>query len=236
MIGVTIRKGKVFKELSDEAVDRFKYYTGIYKVLILDTDKNPYLLKLRLHTFLQQTFVYFDSDLWFVNKTDFNQFDNSRKFYAAKDIGRSNDVDFPRHDCYWNGIYEENYFNTGLFIANGRESSHQRAFEYAWGLKDKLKVKDFGEQTFLNIAVQRIGVPIGFLPEEYNYPIICDEFDMQKKEHQLTEFPKAIHALGFKGKEKLNQLTKYSITKSHEPMPMQDLSSDLCSSITSVLP
>lgn len=236
MIGVTIRSGSTFNKLSDEAVERFKYYTGIDRVVIFDTDKNPYLLKLRLHTYFKQTFVYFDSDLWFVNKADLSKLDDSESFYAVKDIGRNNDVDFPKHDSYWHGIDNERYFNTGLFIVNGKDKLQCDAFEYAWGLHDKLIVKDFGEQTFLNVAIQRMKVPTFFLPQDFNYPIICEEFEMSHKEYEFTQYPKAIHALGYRGKEKIDPLNKYSITKSHEQLPMSNLPSNVRSSLTSILP
>jgi hypothetical protein len=236
MIGVTIRSGPTFNKLSDEAVERFKHYTGIDRVVIFDTDKNPYLLKLRLHTYFKQTFVYFDSDLWFTNPCSLVDFNNSKSFYAVKDIGRNNNVDFPKYDSYWNGIDNEAYFNTGFFIANGNDKLQCDAFEYSWGLHDKIIVRDFGEQTFLNIGIQRFKVPTTFLHQDFNYPIICEEFEMTHKEYTFSEHPKAIHALGYKGEDKINQLNKYSIIKSHESLPMSNLPSNVRSSFTSVLP
>lgn len=222
MIGVTIRSGPHYRPMCDEAIDRFKYYTGIEKVVVFDTDRNPYLTKLRLHSFFKQSFVFFDSDLFFVNKCDLSQFNKCPEFIGVKDVGRFNEADFPIHDCYHHGINNDIYLNTGFFIADGSNEKHLTALEYAWNIRDKCIVGDFGEQTFINIGLQRTSTPIKFLPNTYNYAFICEEmkWEMRHKQHDIQDSPYAIHALGFKAEQKLKQLHKYSILKSHELMPL----------------
>lgn len=216
MIGVTITSGDKFRELTQEAVRRFKKYTGIKTVIVFDTDitgKNVYLTKLRLHTFFNQSFVFFDSDLWFVNPCNLSEFDGLDSFVAVKDVGRNCEKDFPIEDCYINGIDNELYFNSGFFIANSANQKHKDAFDYASQLTDRVINLDFGEQTYLNTAIQRSGIPIKFLGPEYNYPIICDQMNHKKTGHIKIADPVAIHALGYKGLDKYKYLTEYIQSK-----------------------
>lgn len=224
MIGVTVRKGKEFRSLSEKAVSLFKKNTGIKNVVIIDIEEDsPYMAKLLLPSMLKQTFVFFDADLWFINEVDLFQFDNKQEFFAVKDIGRHRQEDFPRKDCYWNGIDAEDYVNTGFFIGNGRDQLTEKAFNYAIGLSNKVKVKDFGEQSYLNIGLQRLGVPIVHLPYDYNYPILCEEWEeshVAQTDHQFIAHPYAIHALGFLAPNKKDVLKHYKKLKHHEQLQL----------------
>jgi lipopolysaccharide biosynthesis glycosyltransferase len=212
MIGVTITSGDKFHDLTKEAVRRFKKYTGIKTVIVFDTDitgRNVYLTKLRLHTFFNQSFVFFDSDLWFVDHCNLTQFDNLESFVAVKDVGRNSEADFPIEDCYINGIDNNIYFNSGFFIANAADQKQKNAFDYASQLTDRVTNLDFGEQTYLNTAIQRKQIPITFLDNKYNYPIICDQMKHKNPDHIPNDSPIAIHAMGYKGSDKFINLTKY---------------------------
>jgi len=244
MIGVTIRKGPEFHSLSEKGVELFKKHTGIKNVAIFDTDDdNPYIAKLTLPYIFDQTFVFFDADHWFVNDCDLSQYDNKEEIFAVPDLGRFKKEDFPQEDCYWNGIDQEDYFNTGFFIANGRNQKIKKAFHYALGLSQRLKVKDFGEQSYLNIAIQRMGVPFVPLAYGYNYAILCDQYPERapNTSHHEIKHPFAIHALGYQGSEKKKALNKYLKIKRHEHMQLPPnalplLQPELRATLPAVLP
>lgn len=226
MIGVTINNGGYYRPICDEAVRRFKKYTGIQTVVVIDTDNDKrrfsFFTKLRLHTmFPNASFVFFDADLWFIKNIQLTEYDNSESFYACLDAGRDSEVDFPIHDCHVLGIDKFKYFNSGLFIANGRNQKHRDAFDLASLLFQRVKLFDFGEQSVLNAGIQRNNIKLEFLDSKLNYPIICDQKNCYKPEHRYSDEPYAIHALGYKSEEKQIRLQQYLNEQNNEQLQLQ---------------
>lgn len=195
MIGVTIAN-KPYMPLAIEAGKRFNRHTGLPYVIVSVNDKKPYMNKLRLHTMFSQTVVFFDSDLWFVQDCDLSHLNEKKEFIAVKDILETNDENtcIFINDCKTHGINRSLYFNTGFYIWN---NNHKEIIEEASRLSKVLKVTDFGEQSLLNIAVQRSGCDIMFLEREYN---MFKHFELDRqKEKILNSF--AIHGTGEAGAE-----------------------------------
>ncbi len=120
-----------------------------------------------LRLFPGQTVLYFDADTRFVQPWDVRGLDDMRAFTAVLDMPS----DARNKDCRQYGIDPQNYFNSGIWIANGR---HAEAF----ALADQIcHAPDYRtgfryEQTALNVAIQRLNVPVVFLDRRYN--AICD--------------------------------------------------------------
>lgn len=207
-----------YAEMGLEAVSRFKRCTGL-DVVVLYRDTEPaFEAKLEIPLLLKdQTVVFFDSDLWFLHKTDFTQFANRHEFFAVKDPGVKDVADdsigvvgsWARKDCAILDIDPLMYFNGGLWIANFRNPSHKQAFAIARQLyEDKKNGKfatlgDYGEQTFLNAGIQRSQTYLSFLPDAYNY------WHMAYKGGLYNSIPYRIiglHAAGYKLPEKLEHL------------------------------
>ena len=195
MIGVTIAND-AYMPLAIEAGRRFKKHTGLPYVIVSVHDKKPYLNKLRLHTMFNQTVVFFDSDLWFVQDCDLFHLNEKKEFIAVKDILETNDPDnciFIK-DCKLHGINKSLYFNTGFYIWN---NNHKEIIEEAWRLSQTLKINDFGEQSYLNIAVQRSGCDIKFLSNAFNR---FKHFELDNQKLKVFD-AYAIHGTGEAGAE-----------------------------------
>ena len=204
MIGVTLTN-KAYMPLAIEAGKRFNHFTGLPYVIVNVNDKKPYMSKLRLHTMFDQTVVFFDADLWFVNKCDLSQLNEKKEFIGVKDILETNSEECIHvSDCRVHGINRSLYINTGFYIWNNR---HKKIIEEASRLSSVLKVKDFGEQSYINIALQRSGCDIHFLDRRYNNLAHLEIANQKRKE--FTSF--AIHAAGVSGaKDKMSFLKKQS--------------------------
>lgn len=205
MIGVTLAN-KDYMPMAVEAAERFNKFTGLPFVIVRVNDKKPYMTKLRLHTMFNQTVVFFDADLWFVKKCDLSQFNERKEFIGVKDILETNDESscIFINDCRKHGINRSLYINTGFYIWNNR---HKQILEEASRLSEVLKVKDFGEQSYINIALQRSGCDILHLDRRYNN-FKHFELDNQKRK-EFTSF--AIHGTGEAGaKSKMGYLKTQS--------------------------
>lgn len=210
MIGVFV-SNKKFLKMCEMAAERFNHFTGLPYMIIRVNSEKPYVNKLRIHEYIpdSQTAVVIDSDLFFVRKTDLTEFSSRKEFIAAKDPMHKNGEDciFVK-DCRLHGMNREIFFNSGLFIFNGE---HKQIMKEAEAYSYKLKVNDFGEQSVLNLAVQRSGVDIHFLDQRYNS---LAPMEKKKKKSELDSI--AIHAAGVKGpEEKLKFLQSQSRKYKH---------------------
>ncbi len=221
MIGVTLITPS-YAEIGMEAVKRFKRHTGL-DVVILWREDGPDAFAAKLDiplTIKDQTVVFFDSDLWFINGADLWWMDRRDQFLAVMDPG-INDIEDPsikatgswaRNDCDVLGINPNKYFNGGFWVANFRHKSHRDAFAHARQLyQDKIngviKIGDYGEQSFLNAGVQRCGIEIRDLPMSYNY------WHMAYKGGLVNSIPYGViglHAAGYAAHDKLDHLRKMS--------------------------
>ena len=105
------------------------------------------------------------------------------------------------------GYFPKLYFNSALMIWNWRHNSMwEEARRIASSGKypnlhdpgeppeDGARLRDFGEQSYINAAVQQTGTPFGSLPPTPNYmPYAAREMDDYKR---LND-PIACHAAGY---------------------------------------
>lgn len=221
MIGLILSTDD-YREMAVIAAEKFKKHTGLNCIIVDSNLEREEVFKAKLEMWLHaqgQTVVQFDSDLWFCRDVDLSEFDDSRKFYGALDPGRAKGWGAPYKDSSAHGISFESYINTGLMIYNER---HHHVMEHALSLyeDESITVEDFGEQSYVNIALQRDSVPLGILDPSYNYGpfgVMHDLYDQEINQ------PFAVHALGYTadsikeiGSAKLEALkyyyTKYSST------------------------
>lgn len=203
MIGVTLAN-KNFLSLAQEAGERFNQYTGLPYIIVRVNGDKPHLNKLRLSEYLPdgQTGFYFDSDAFFVREVDLSHLNEKNEFLAVKDIIENNtEACIFVKDCRLHGINRSIFFNSGVFVWN---KNHRNAMKEAFNLSQTLKVNDWGEQSVLNLAMQRSEHDISFLPASYNSMVFREE-----KNKDLDSI--VIHAAGIGGhKEKLQWLRKQS--------------------------
>jgi lipopolysaccharide biosynthesis glycosyltransferase len=170
MIAVTIAVGDQYQRLAEAAATSCERYTGLATHIIRQTpgESKPARYKLQLlRLFPGQTALYFDADTRFLRPWDARGLDDIAAFAAVLDMSSA----ARDHDCSRYGIDPQRYFNSGIWIANAR---HAEAFAVA----DQIcHAPDYRtgfryEQTALNVAIQRLNVPVVFLDRRYN--AICD--------------------------------------------------------------
>lgn len=210
MIGAILSSGLDgdFAIMAEEARKRFMRHTGLNCVVVHTAGHGNYGVKLEMHTFFgqRQTVCLFDADLWFVRDIDLSIYNDREEFMAALDPGRldSSGHHFPWVDCQTLNIDPNLYFNTGMMIFNSR---HKKVFLDAKKLMSAMKLKDFGEQSYVNAAVQIKGVPFKALDPGLNWiPFAVREgLEMPALDH-----PTVVHAAGYGGGEKLRSLRVYA--------------------------
>jgi hypothetical protein len=171
MIAVTIAVGERHEQLAEQAAASVEWSTGLRAYVLRETpgEWQPAKYKLKLlEMFSSESVLYFDADTYFVRKWDVRQFDGDTEFIAVRDMpSGARDA-----DCYRYDIDRERYFNSGIWIANNR--NHGRAFHLAHVLchSPTYQTRFKYEQTALNVAIQRLAVPVRFLDNRYNW--LCD--------------------------------------------------------------
>ena len=202
MIGVTLSSPR-FRKLAVEAQARFEEATGLPSHLVSVPTERNYLAKLELHrSFKGQTVVYFDADLWFIQKCDLSSFDNQEEILGVKDPGIYDKTHFPYHDCKTLGLDVERYFNTGLIIWNDR---HKHVFEKAREIyaATKGRLKDFGEQSVVNAAAQRTS-KVRLISNSFNYMPFAEINKLAGM--QTIRKPLTVHGAGYGPEIKLEAM------------------------------
>ena len=206
MVGVTISSPAV-RRMADEAAERFSWATGLRTYIRSEPADRCYRAKFDLARDLEGTVVYFDADLWFLRKFDITRYYDRREFLATLDPGRFEIGHFPLHDSKVMGLDPGRYFNSALMIWNLR---HEEAWKEARRISASGKypnlhdpgnpseggtrLRDFGEQSHINAAIQNTGTPFEALPATLNYmPYAAREMDGYKR---LND-PIACHAAGY---------------------------------------
>lgn len=171
MIAATIGVGKAHARMARLAADSAAEATGLdVEVLteIPDDVSSPAAYKLRLVERYQQTVLYFDADVRFLRPwVAIESYDDREAFFASQhDLTSA-----VARDCEINGLDPARYFYSGLFIANER---HRAMFARAERIVSSRNYKtQFAyEMTGVNIAAQRLGVPVQFLAPYLH--AVCD--------------------------------------------------------------
>lgn len=207
MIGAIITNEQ-YMDMASEASKRFTRHTGLNCIIIHSCANREQLFREKLLAllFCQQTMVLFDSDLWFIRDCNLKEFDEKNDIYAVRDPGRYCTDSAPWKDCKAHDLNVDLYFNSGMVIANMR---HRHIFQHAYNLFEdsKCKVVDFGEQSYLNIACQKLGQRVSFLDDAYNYAPFAEFHNLSTAK---LKQPYCIHAMGYAGDQKQEALRYYS--------------------------
>lgn len=207
LIGVTIAS-EGFETMAIEAMKRFRKHTGIEKCLLVTNEgEGNYADKLGLYKLIQpdQTFIYFDADLWFIRDCKLDFMHDRLEFIGCHDPGCNKKYainHFPYKDSQTFGIKIDEYVNGGLFAFNYR---HIKPFQFAEKIMSEMSVRggrrfidgkrlhDFGEQTSINYAMSKFNIPIDIIPSTYNFmPFACIHVGADP-----ILKPIAIHAAGY---------------------------------------
>jgi lipopolysaccharide biosynthesis glycosyltransferase len=170
MIAVTIAVGEQYQCLAEAAADSCQRYTGLDVHVIRDApgESQPARYKLQLlRLFPGETVLYFDADTRFLRHWGVRGLDDFPAFAAVLDMPSAARDD----DCRRYGIDPQKYVNSGIWIANAR---HAEAFALADQIchSPDYRTSFRYEQTALNVAIQRLNVPVVFLERRCN--AICD--------------------------------------------------------------
>lgn len=168
MRAFTIATG-AYTELAAITVPAFEWATGLVVTVVADVDESfgseaPYARKLTLPD--DEPFVYFDADLLFLRKWEVPEIPLEEfAGVLAKRYERSLQATLARY-----GGDPRKFFNTGLFIASAR---HRESFAQA---REWLRegVSSLHEESVLNCALQRDGVPLRCLPADVNQQILSN--------------------------------------------------------------
>lgn len=182
-----------YEEVGEEAVRRFQKFTGLPVTVLRLGGRSGHAYKLALPRLAPAwaPVVFFDADLWLLRETNFEPFIVPDGIAGVPDPGTADAESFVCHDVAALGLKADQYFNSGLFIADLSCERVRGAFDQAAALLDQreaLGVKDYGEQSCLNAAVQRAGLPFRAMPAGFN-------FFMHSVQHGYGAFPPIVHGL-----------------------------------------
>lgn len=164
-----------YAHLREDAVKRFKQCFGLPVQVIEADDKDGYATKLMLDLHCgPQTVIFCDLDWWPLRPIP-PQIWQSGAWCAVRDHGHKHPNSFASHDIAKHRLDALRYFNSGFFVCNLGNPQHVAAFKLARAILGDVrngkrpKVGDFGEQFYLNAAVQEYGVPLNLLPVGFNW-------------------------------------------------------------------
>lgn len=163
-----------YEAVGYEAVRRFEHFASCeglpIRVTILkdQAGKASYARKLDMEQFAGKgkTIVFFDADYWPIRPLDLSSFHDRAEIIGVKDHGFSLAGCFPNDDCVKFQMDPDRYINTGFFIFNDR---HREVWAKARELMEAGGMSDHGEQSYLNRAIQSLGIPQYMLPIQFNF-------------------------------------------------------------------
>lgn len=200
LIGVTLSgpyEDNEFDAMAIESARSFTESTGITSTIVRTAASGNYSAKMQLaEMFPNRTVVFFDSDVLWIRKVDLTKFAGRREFFAVQDcLGhplniRNGFESFSTRDAKKLGLDVDKYFNAGVMIFNHRY--HRNLLKFALDRCREGVLEDYGDQGYLNWAVQRSRTPLHLLPVEFN-TIIGGSV---KAFTDVCSNPYAIHAAG----------------------------------------
>lgn len=163
-----------YEDVGMEAVKRFNKFARCngqpLRVTVLSepvSGPGVYARKLDMDAFSGKSVVFFDADYWLLRHVDFGAYLNSPDFIGVRDHGTQLQGCFPREDCLKFGLDSAAYVNTGFFIFNA--DAHRELWPLARELMARADMADHGEQSYLNRAIQQLGIPQTMLPVKFNF-------------------------------------------------------------------
>ena len=223
MMGVTVSTPK-YAALAIEAVRRWKAFTGLPCEVIHCCDSKAYQVKMELDQRMPaEPCIFFDADWWLLRPLSITW--PREAWVAVHDAGVFHPGAFCQGDCERFGLDAALYFNSGFFAWDNALKTHRRVFEQArnfeheqWSGKAADAMHDWGDQTPLNVGVQRAGVPLSLLPSAYNF---CLHFVRGGCVPFIPRVVHAVHAAGFPLRHKMRHLKAAAELLSYEPEPMR---------------
>lgn len=182
MIAVTIGVGATFRHLAELSAESCREQTGL-PAFIMDDDAQrrhgvakPHHLKFRLFEEFPdaETILYFDADTIFFRRFDPTAWRDRAEFVCTRDLWKEPWI---IEDARTLGLAPEEYFNSGFFILN--RSRHATLLALAESLIGQMPT-GFHDQTFLNAARARLGIPALWLSSEFNRLRIEQASDLEE--------------------------------------------------------
>lgn len=168
MRAVTIAVGPAWEAMAALAAASVRQHLGLEPEIIRDVGdcRQPAKYKLRLlERFRGETVLYFDADCRVLRPWLWEQFEDCRWPVVVLDWpSRARD-----QDCRGFRIDADRYFASGFWIANARHQSHRDAWAAARTIAEDPTYRTAFkyEQTALNCAVQRAGLPLTLLDRRH---------------------------------------------------------------------
>ena len=189
-----------FREIGFRAATLFADHLGIDCDLCLIDARDPFeATRAKLSEVLRRTqthnVLFCDADLWLVRRPADIEVpaDIDEGFVCAvADPSPRHPGGFTFHDFNEFGLAHNRAFNTGLFWA-GRGSREVFEFAAGWLGDNRAHLKDWGEQTAINAAVQLTRAPFRQLPTAWNWSPIAAKNGEQPN---LTN-PLGVHACSY---------------------------------------
>jgi hypothetical protein len=174
-IGVTLVSPR-YMHLAEEAVSRFRKWTGLDAVILWSEVEPAFAAKLNLDLLVApRPIVFFDVDLWLLRPVDFRPLAESDRWCAVPDPCAWNMEGFPGVDTAREGWDPDTYFNSGLFACDLSRPEIRQVFVDARAQLDRVhagavtRPVDHTDQYYLNWGVQRRPGLLKPLPLEMNF-------------------------------------------------------------------
>lgn len=212
-----------YERVGREMVRRVKRFTGHDVKVIETTDDKGFEAKLHLDRHAgKRRVIWMDCDLWPIRSWRPEDLVVGSCIQGCHESAVFNRAAFPNTDCHKNGLNWETYCNTGILIWNNSMSEHREMFKVArqsWKNhhQGKDKLVDVTDQGHIVRAYQSLGLPIQFLPEQYN----CYLFGIFHG--QRPYIPRDIinlHGAGIPAKSKYSRLKVQASVLSQKMWPM----------------
>lgn len=179
MIAVTIGVGAKYGFMAELAADACRRRTKL-ETHILDDEAMrrwntpfPHCLKFKLFAEFPdaETILYFDADAVFMRDFAAETFAGIQEFVCV----REKDQEWLAEEMRLFGVPPEEYFNSGFFIIN--RTHHEEWLRLSEELFEEFTGRAF-EQTPMNAARYRMGMPTRFLGLDYNYTHTAEELEL----------------------------------------------------------
>jgi hypothetical protein len=211
-----------YERVGREMIRRVKRYTGYDVKVIETTDDKGFETKLNLDRYCKGPTIFMDSDLWPLREWRPEDVYLGNCIQGCHDHAVFNRAAFPHTDCHKNGLEWSTYLNSGLLCLPLDKPQFRELFKVArqsW--RDRKKGKktyvDATDQASVNEAILTLGLPIQFLPEQYN----CYLFGIFHG--QRPYIPREIlnlHGAGIPAKKKYARLKAQASVLSQQSWPM----------------
>lgn len=208
MIAVTVISPS-YRKVGGEAIRRMRRYAGLDVYVIECSDAEGFQTKLSLDQLCpKKPVLFFDADVWSLRDWTPQDLAGAGQFFAVHDPAVWNPHTFCHHDTHKNGLDSHRYFNSGVFIWNNQFADHREIFKIArrsWKAQQRGEkhYEDKTDQAHLNFGLIESGVPLQWLPLQYN----CYCFSI--RHGQFSHYPRDIinlHGAGIPAKKKHAQM------------------------------